>query len=254
MRSVKVREVVIGEGMPKICVPIVEKNDKAIVSTLKQVVLQKPDMVEFRADVYEHLKDRDSLLKVLETIRKLLGNLVLLFTIRTDNEGGNVSLGVEEYEAICKCACESGYIDLVDVEAFIQNGVLEKLCNIAHDNGVYVVGSNHDFEKTPDKEEIVRRLNEIRDRGADIAKIAVMPNCEEDVISLLAATLRISKEADAGPVITMSMGKTGQISRISGEIFGSAVTFATVGNESAPGQISIDKVKKVIEILHIASL
>lgn len=250
MRTVKIREIVIGEGIPKICVPIVEKDDDGVLSALEQILSKEPDIIEFRADIYEKLSDKDSLMKLLSTVRKLIGDVVLLFTIRTKNEGGNVMLDADEYVKLCKFACESGFIDLIDAEAFTQEGILEEICEAAHANGVYVVASNHDFEKTPSETEIVNRLYSMKDKGADIAKIAVMPKCEEDVIALLGATLKARKSDDAVPVITMSMGRMGQISRLTGELFGSAVTFASVGNVSAPGQIPIEEVKKILGLLH----
>lgn len=250
MRTVKIREIVIGEGIPKICVPIVEKDESGVLSALEQVILKKPDIIEFRADIYEKLSDKDSLMKLLSRVRKLIGDVVLLFTIRTKNEGGNVMLDTDEYVKLCKCACESGFIDLIDAEAFMPEGILEEICDVAHANGVCVVASNHDFEKTPDENEIVNRLLSMKDKGADIAKIAVMPKCEEDVIALLDATLKARKSDDAVPVITMSMGRMGQISRLTGELFGSAVTFASVGNVSAPGQIPVEEVRNILKVLH----
>ena len=85
MRTVKIREIVIGEGIPKICVPIVEKDESGVLSALEQVILKKPDIIEFRADIYEKLSDKDSLVKLLSRVRKLIGDVVLLFTIRTKN-------------------------------------------------------------------------------------------------------------------------------------------------------------------------
>ena len=52
------------------------------------------------------------------------------------------------------------------------------------------------------------------------------------------------------PVISMAMGSLGSISRIAGENFGSAVTFATVGAASAPGQFPIQELRTMMEVLH----
>ena len=85
--------------------------------------------------------------------------------------------------------------------------------------------------------------------GADIAKIAVMPKNKSDVLELLSATLEAEKKIDI-PVVTMSMGKWGMISRISGEFFGSAITFGAGSSASAPGQIPSADLNKVLNILH----
>lgn len=89
----------------------------------------------------------------------------------------------------------------------------------------------------------------MEEAGADIAKIAVMPESTEDVLTLLSATCKAKKELTC-PVITMSMAGTGLISRLSGEVFGSCLTFGSAGNISAPGQIDALKLRSVLHILH----
>ena len=87
----------------------------------------------------------------------------------------------------------------------------------------------------------------MQELGADIVKYAVMPTRERDVLTLLDATLTMKEEHPKTPVITMSMGRLGAISRISGELFGSCLTFATAGNASAPGQLPAAVVKEMLE-------
>ena len=77
----------------------------------------------------------------------------------------------------------------------------------------------------------------MQELGCDLAKYAVMPQCERDVLTLLDATLTMKEHYPDTPVITMSMGPLGAVSRISGELFGSALTFGTAGTASAPGQL-----------------
>lgn len=76
----------------------------------------------------------------------------------------------------------------MDVEAFTGDEIVRKIIEKAHEHGVKVVASNHDFFKTPSKEEIISRLIKMRDLGADIPKIAVMPQSKKDVLTLLSAT------------------------------------------------------------------
>lgn len=246
-----VRGMQLGEGIPKVCVPIVERNREAILSYAEGALNTKPDMIELRIDWFEGVYNVEAVLSLLKELREIIGDTVLLFTLRTSNEGGEANITVENYELLCQRVCESGWIDLLDVEAFMAEGLLERVSNIAHKNGVYVVASNHDFEKTPDEEEIVRRLNYMDEHGGDIPKIAVMPKIERDVLTLLSATLRYKENGGLKPVITMTMGKSGVISRLAGELFGSAVTFAAAGQVSAPGQISINEIKPILSVLHM---
>ena len=71
----------------------------------------------------------------------------------------------------------------------------------------------------------------------------------QDVLTLLAATLTMKEKYATRPLITMSMGKSGGVSRVTGRLFGSAMTFGTVGQASAPGQIAIAKLREVMDIL-----
>lgn len=93
--------------------------------------------------------------------------------------------------------------------------------------GVRVVLSNHDFEKTPLKDELIRRLCRMQELGADLLKIAVMPRCRSDVLLLLQATEEMLSQHARKPLITMSMGDLGMVTRICGGFFGSAVTFGS---------------------------
>lgn len=104
--------------------------------------------------------------------------------------------------------------------------------------------------KTPAKEEIIERLRKAEELGGDIPKIAVMPTCTEDVITLFDATRIVKEQYIEGPIITMSMAGKGVISRVAGELFGSALTFGAVKKVSAPGQISVVDLRNIIEVLH----
>ena len=187
---------------------------------------------------------------VLKELREELGNIPLLFTFRTAREGGEKAIEPEEYAQLNIKAAQTGLVDLIDVESFTGDDVVREIIEEAHKAGVKVVGSNHDFDKTPEKEEIVRRLRRMQELGADVPKIAVMPGSREDVLTLLAATQEMSAQYARGPIITMSMSGTGLVSRLCGEVFGSACTFAAVGRASAPGQIDAVELAGVLKLIH----
>lgn len=250
MQSVRVRDVVIGEGIPKICVPIVAKDENEAICQAEEAIAVKPDIIEFRADHYGKWENVSAVIDILRKLRESIGDVVLLFTFRTKGEGGNAQINASEYLALCTAVCESGLIDLIDVEAFFQKELLREIVSIAHDKKVYVVASNHDFQATPDLGELVDRLTFMDENCADILKIAVMPDCEEDVITLMSAVLHYRKASDVKPVIALSMGGQGTVSRLVGEFFGSAITFASADKASAPGQMPAGDVRNVLEIIH----
>lgn len=250
MNPVKVRNIVIGEGMPKICVPIVGITKEAILNEAKAITKLPADVVEWRIDWFENVFDFAALEDVLKDLRAVLGDMPILMTFRTSKEGGEKAIEDEVYADINIRAAQTGYVDLVDVEVFTGDEIVKKIIDGAHAAGVKVVASNHDFFKTPDKDDIVGRLRKMQDLGADIPKIAVMPQNKKDVLTLLAATEEMANVYADRPIITMSMAGTGVISRLAGEVFGSALTFGAAAKASAPGQMGVTDLKQILTLLH----
>ena len=248
MNSVKVRGLVIGEGIPKICVPIVGKTNDEILQTVQEISNTSADLVEWRVDWYESVFDIEAVKALAGELRKMLGEIPLLFTFRTKNEGGEKEISFEQYTDILYQVADTKTVDMVDVEAYIDEDVAKVVADLK-EKGVIVVGSNHDFEKTPSKEEILKRLCYMQELDVNIPKIAVMPQNPEDVATLLSATAEmVSKHADR-PIVTMSMAKIGMVSRMAGETFGSAITFGAMGKASAPGQMNVEVLREMLEIL-----
>ena len=249
MNTVKVRNVVIGEGMPKICVPIVGVTKEAILDEARAITKLPADVVEWRIDWFENVFDFAALEDVMKGLREVLGDMPILMTFRTSKEGGEKAIEDEVYADINIKAAQTGYVDMVDVEVFTGDEIVKKIIDGAHAAGVKVVASNHDFFKTPDKDDIVGRLRKMQDLGADIPKIAVMPQNKKDVLTLLAATEEMATDHADRPIITMSMAGTGLISRLCGEVFGSAATFGAVGKVSAPGQMDAKDLDTVLKLI-----
>lgn len=249
MKILEIRGIRFGEGIPKICIPIVGETEEEIFAQAEQIAALPADLVEWRADWYRKWSDREKVREVAGKLRELLGELPILFTFRTGYEGGREIISEEAYRDLTAAMADCDAIDLLDVEAYRKEAFVQEMIGKAHASGKYVITSNHDFEKTPEEEEILKRLSYMEELGADIAKIAVMPQSEKDVITLLGATAR-SKKVLSCPVITMSMGGKGAVSRMCGELTGSAVTFASAGKASAPGQPAAEDIKKILEILH----
>lgn len=249
MVPVIVRNMKIGEGIPKICVPIVGKTEKEIFDVAKAVRNLPVDIVEWRADWFEDVFENSKVEQILIGLRNILEEIPLLFTFRTAEEGGEKKIEDERYLSLNKYVVDSQYADLLDVEIYSKGKVATELIAYAHQKDVKVIASNHDFAKTPERSEIVARFEKMQELGADILKIAVMPNSEQDVQTLLLATQEMAKKSKQ-PLVTMSMSEMGMISRISGEKYGSAMTFGSVGKASAPGQIPAEELKRVLEQFH----
>lgn len=252
MYTVKIRNLEVGAGAPKVIVPIVAKDTEGIVAKGKELTGYTMDMVEWRVDFFQDVFQAEKVLDTARQLREVLGDTPILFTFRTRKEGGEQAISIQDYTALNKAVAESGYVDALDVEIFTGDDVVrENIANI-HAAGKIVVGSNHEFKRTPSQADLVYRLRKMQDMGADIPKIAVMPQNKADVLVLLAATEEMSSCYADRPIMTMSMSATGVLSRLCGEVFGSALTFGAVGQASAPGQIPVEQLQATLEVLHNA--
>ena len=250
MNTIKVRDIEIGAGAPKIIVPIVGVTKSDIIEEAKTFDSIPVDVVEWRVDWFENVFEFDKVEEVLKELRDALGNIPILMTFRTSKEGGEKAIEPEAYAELNIKAAQTGYVDFVDVEIFTGDEIVKKIIDGVHAEGVKVVASNHDFFKTPAKSDIIYRLRKMQDMGADIPKIAVMPQNKRDVLTLLSATEEMVTDYADRPIITMSMAGTGVISRLCGEVFGSSMTFGAAKKASAPGQMGDDDLSTVLGLLH----
>ena len=252
MNTIKVRNIEIGSGTPKIIVPIVGVTKQEIIDEAKTFDSIPIDVVEWRVDWFEGVFDFEKVEDVLKELRAVLGETPILMTFRTSKEGGEKAIEPEAYAELNIKAAQTGYVDLIDVEIFTGDEIVKKIIDGAHAAGVKVVASNHDFFKTPAKADIIYRLRKMQDMNADIPKIAVMPQNRKDVLTLLAATEEMATNYADRPIITMSMAGTGVISRLCGEVFGSSMTFGAAKKASAPGQMGVNDLSTVLDLLHKA--
>ena len=153
MNTVKVRNIEIGAGIPKICVPIVGVTREEILAAAETIKSTKADVVEWRVDWYEDIFDFAKTEETMKALREVLGETPILFTFRTSKEGGEKSIETETYVELNQNAAKTGLVDLVDVEAFTGDDAVKAVVETAHANGVKVIASNHDFHKTPAKDE-----------------------------------------------------------------------------------------------------
>lgn len=245
-KPIKLRDKLLGGIDPLICIPIVAENEQELEHTARDVVKLSPDVIEWRVDYFADNCDAIKLKQALATLRSIIGNIPIIFTFRSVLEGGHKK--VEDsirYEIIKQIIC-TGEVDVVDIELISGKENIEDIKSVAGKHNVSLILSYHNFEETPSYEFLVDKMRQQVLSGADIAKIAVMPKTEEDVLTLLSATLKARREMPDVPLITMSMGQLGIMSRIAGCIFGSDLTFGASGKTSAPGQIPIEELRTAI--------
>lgn len=248
IKPLTINNITFGKGLPKICIPVMGATEEEIIESAQALSEYKYDVAEWRMDYYNDVMTPELVTPVLKKLREITAGKLLLTTFRTGREGGEKTISSSYYKHLNLLAAKSGFADLIDIELFTGDDIIISLVEEIHESAAFVIISNHDFQKTPAKNTIIERLTKMQALGADIAKIAVMPNTPEDVLTLLSATSEMNNLPDGKPIISMSMGKLGLISRLSGSIFGSAMTFGSAGKASAPGQIDAHK---LYDILHL---
>lgn len=208
MSVCQVRQLKIGEGKPKVCIPVVETTTSSILKQIQFLQSYLFDIIELRIDFYQDIHDLQKVQDLLMQIRNQTEKPLLL-TYRSAREGGQIQLSDEAYLALVKTACQSQCIDMIDVELMSGNVLVCQMVDIAHQNHVKVLMSYHDFEQTPKIQEMKQYLENMEILGADLCKIAVMPHRYQDVVDLLNITMEMSHRLSR-PIVTMSMGSIGK--------------------------------------------
>lgn len=247
IRPVTVRDVTIGEGLPKICMPLVAKGMQELQAAAQEAVQLCPDLVEWRADCYAGLEPQE-VPGLLARLHGFLGEKPILFTFRSQQEGGARELGLSERRQLMLAAAGAG-ADLLDAELSMGREALAPVLDCARQHGTQVILSCHFFDRTPPVAEMVDILRQEQACGADIAKLAVMPHSPADVLALLEATLTMREQFADIPLITMAMGALGAPSRVCGGIFGSDLSFGAGSRSSAPGQLAVGELRRFLEAM-----
>lgn len=250
MKTIIIRNTIIGDGSPKICIPLVGSDKDRFIHAAYWAREFNCDMYEFRGDYLLETADEDELVDILKSVREIIGHVVpLMFTLRSKEEGGLASISEKDYLRLNTKVSESGLVDIVDVELEKGPRLIGELISIAQKKGVFLLLSKHIFKQMPRKAEIISDLCKMQGYTVDMVKIALMVEDERDLLNLLDVSLSMKDEYADRPFTIIGMGEKGMLSRVSGEIFGSSLTFAKGLEASAPGQIDASKVRRVMDII-----
>lgn len=243
MADVVVRNTVLAApcrasvGSCRIIVPLTAPT-AAELAVLAGQAATAADLLEVRLDALAELTPKTAA-AALAAVRAAALEPPILATVRTTREGGPADLDQDAYAALLTGLCEQapGGFDLLDVEFSVKEELRESLLAAAHKAGAAAVFSCHDFIRTPSTEEMACLLLQMDAAGADVAKLAVMPQCPTDAARLLEATVRAAACRPETPLITMAMGAMGAVTRLCGGAFGVCASFGAMGGAaSAPGQ------------------
>lgn len=240
---------IAGGKFPLICTPLVGRTLDKLMAELAVVLPKQPDVLEWRVDFFEAIGDTAAVIAAARAIKQAAGNTPVLFTRRSTIEGGEkIAINEAQVIAMYTAVCESKSIDLIDYEMANDAANIALVRTVAKANGIKLVLSFHNFSFTPGPETLAAKFLSADQLGADVAKVAVMPRDLDDVLTLLSATREASKKLRI-PLISMSMGPYGSLTRLFGWAFGSSLTFAVGASSSAPGQVPIEDLNTVLAIL-----
>lgn len=206
------------------------------------------DILEIRLDLLG-IRDLETAAEIVRKIKSETG-LPVIITNRSRNEGGKWEGKEAERIGLIKdlLSLKDGP-DAIDIELSADRDERDDTVKAAKDHGRTVIISAHDFSKTPAFQEMKAALKEAFLAGADIAKLAVMPHSMRDTLSLLEVALDARDEGRT--VCTIAMGKLGKHTRVIAPFYGSVLTYASVEStiSAAPGQLPVNELKKVTELL-----
>lgn len=244
----RIKNLEIGRGRPKTCAVVMGKTEQEILSLGLKANSIDCDMIEFRADDFLKILDFGAAKTLLGKLRKAC-NKPIIFTFRRKAEGGHTDIDFEYYKKLNMTVAKNGYAEIVDIEALAAMDEPEFINDLKL-AGAYVIVSKHDFNRTPPLDDIIQDFFELQSLGGDIIKVSYMPSSKSDVLTLITATENMTSSFSLCPIIAISMGHLGTISRILGEFIGSAITFATINKSSAPGQLPIEGLTTMLSTLH----
>lgn len=251
-KIIDIRGRKLGGEMPLICSPLVGRTRERVLAEAAIVVAKKPDVIEWRIDFFQDIGDTAAVLETGRALRASVGDVPLIFTRRSIREGGEaIAIDDEGVVHLYDEVAASQLVDFLDFEMGNDPEQLRRVLAGAHRHGIRVILSYHNFSYTPGPEFLVQRFLEAERLGGDVAKVAVMPRDRADVLTLLAATSQAETKAHI-PLISMSMGPLGAVTRMIGGVFGSSLSFAVGEGSSAPGQMPISDLDAVYDIIRRA--
>jgi len=245
---IRIRGLEFGGSQPLFCIPIVPRDLSELAAEAETAHGLKPELIEWRADFLSS-PTTSSLIEAARLLRTIAVSEAIIFTLRKKSEGGVQEVASDERHIFIETVLRSKLIDILDLELANEPQFLESLMAIARDHDIPVILAFHDFESTPLNEELLFTIETMRAQGAHIAKIAVMPRTRDDVLRLLQVTATARQLYPELPLVTMSMGALGIVTRIAGFLYGSDMSFASGKSGSAPGQIPIEDARRMSELL-----
>jgi 3-dehydroquinate dehydratase/shikimate dehydrogenase len=225
----------------QICVALGEESINKLLTFVSDTDLQA-DLIEYRLDYLDTI-DFNELENLLEKTK-----IPVILTVRREEEGGRFQGDKEEdrKEILKKCIrLRPDFIDIELSSPFLN----EDFADSAKKGGVKIIGSYHSFQDTPPTHVLLKKIDMAYRLGLDVVKIVTYANVIEDNLTILSIHSSAQKYLRDMEIVSFCMGELGLISRVLCPLFGSKFTFASLGAPTAPGQISLQKMRQIQELL-----
>ena len=222
---------------PLICTPLVGRTRQRVLAEAASVLAKKPDLVEWRVDFFDAIADTAAVLRTARELREAVGKTPIIFTRRSAREGGQpVPIDDKQVVGLYGAISEARLVDFIDFETANDPELVRRVRESTRAHDVRLILSYHNIAYTPGVDFLVERFLEAERLGADVAMVQVMPRDSADAKAAI-------------PLISMSIGPLGVVTRMIGGLFGSGLSFAVGESASAPGQIPIGDLVTVLDII-----
>lgn len=247
-KPVKLRNITLGSGHLALIMPIAARNEEEVISLAKEFEEHQPDILEWRVDYFDEVEDCQKLLAAAAALRKEVGDMAIMVTPRHHEENGVREIKPEAKKKILITLIQSGLVDMVDIEMRYGKNYIHGIKEECQKNGVALMVSYHDLVHTPDSQEVINLLKQEVDLGADVCKVSFVAETYGDTDRLGHSIALAREEGIEVPIVSISAGPKGTLSRICGDVFGSDGTFVSTGKTH---QIHIDDVRALRKTLKL---
>ncbi len=224
--------------IPSICVSVFDEDVKTLVEKVNEI---DADLIEIRADYIKNIN--------IETIKFLIENIdndnPKIFTLRSKIEGGFYN--GDEFSRIKLISKAIGNFELIDIEISTREEYLKNIIKEAKENDTDVIISYHNFKETPDENILKSIIDKERNLGANICKVATHMKDGRDLLKMF----KILLEYNNNDLCLLGMGDIGMITRILFPYFGSVIVYSYYDRPTAKGQLHVDDMKYIFNILNI---
>jgi len=207
-------------------------DDKVTPKVIDESIQQGLDIAEVRVDLFSLLEPA-----YVQQRIKAFSRLATIGTIRSQIEGGKWR-GTEE-QRLSLFRAITPFVDSLDIE-LSSDQILSAVVSLCATQRKTLIISHHDFDGTPSLSDLHRIVDRSKQTGADVVKVATMVKSDNDVRVL--AELTTSRKSDN--LVVIGMGSVGLITRLTFPALGSLMTFAYIGEQTAPGQLHFQDLRE----------